>query len=378
MSQTFVRNEVFSLRRAGVAVDVSSMGRGDRESIPLEWSGPYHAMPEVSWSEALRDALWWARRPRAVLRLLAAIRLCTAAEPALLLRGVPTTARRLAGLDTRVVHTHFGWRAIVPALYVAALLGVPATITTHAADIFMPSRRLAQRLAGMARVVTVCRSNVPHLTALGVPDSKVSVIPCGVDTDVAVEPVADHRRVVSVGRLVEKKGFDVLLGAFSQVADRHDGAVLEIVGDGPEREALEAQTVRLGLGERVVFAGSLPNDEVLGRVVRAGGFVLACRRLPNGDSDAMPVSLREAMVRGRPVISTEVAGIPESVDEHVGWLVPSEDPDALASALHELLSDPAEAARRGLAGRDRVVRTASLETSAQAMLRVWDDLEAGR
>ena len=269
------------------------------------------------------------------------------------------------------MHTHFGWRATAPALYVSAMLRVPATATLHAADLYMPSRQLGRRLVQMQTVVTVCEFNVPLIEQLGVRREGVAIVPCGVETDVPCCPVTEPDLVVSVGRLVDKKGFDVLVRAFRTVADRRPSARLQIVGDGPLRDDLAALVSELGLGAHVDLAGGMPHAEVLARIEAGAVFALSCRQLPNGDSDAMPVAIREAMVRARPVVATAVAGIPESVDEQVGWLVPSGDEDAVAAAVLEALTHPGEAAARGARGRERAQRDWSLDGCASQLRKVW-------
>ncbi len=156
--------------------------------------------------------------------------------------------------------------------------------------------------------------------------------------------------MLGVGRLVPKKGFDLLVEAVAAVP----GARLRLVGEGPERERLEAQVRRLGLGSRVELLGARPHAEVLDLVARARVLALPARVAADGDRDSMPVVVKEAMARSVPVVVTSVAGLPEAVDGTCGWVVPPEDPAALAAALREALDDPAEAARRGAAGRVRV------------------------
>ncbi|MDT0166882.1 glycosyltransferase family 4 protein [Actinotalea sp. AC32] len=376
VSQTFVRDEIAALRAAGRRVEVVSVDRTGEDRIPASWSGPYTTLDDVSWPRAVVDALWWVARPRAVARLVRTLRLTGGARARRVLKGVPSAARRLAGLDVDVCHAHFGWTGMVVASYVGALLGRPVTVTLHAADIYLAGPELARRLGAVDHVVTVCEYNVRRLAAMGVDPARVTVVPCGVDVTVPVPPVPDPARVVSVGRLVPKKGMDVLLEAFREVVDAVPAARLEIVGEGPEEQRLRALTDELGIGDHVTFAGALGHDETLARVDDAAVFALACRVLANGDSDAVPVAIREALVRERGVVTTDVAGIPENVDDETGWVVPSEDPAAVAKALVEALGDPALRARKGAAARRRQVEHYSLEASAERLGRLWARLVA--
>ncbi len=378
LSQTFVRDEIAALRAAGRTVDVTSIERADQDRIPLSWSGPVRTIDDITVSGALRDGLWWLRRPAAVLRLARALRGTGFARARRAVRGAPTVARRLAGQDVAVCHAHFGWSGMVAAIYVGALLGRPVTATLHAADIYLAGPELVRWVGLLDHVVTVCEHNVRRLTAMGVDPARVRVVPCGVDTTVPVPAASDPDLVVSVGRLVPKKGMDVLLQAFRTVVDKVPAARLEIVGEGPEEETLRRLTAELGLEEHVTFAGALDHAGTLERIGAGAVFALACRVLPNGDSDAVPVAIREALVRARPVVTTAVAGIPENVDDETGWVVPSEDPESLAAALVQALDDAPLRLRKGEAARRRQVEHFSLEASAGRLEDLWADLAAGR
>jgi colanic acid/amylovoran biosynthesis glycosyltransferase len=156
----------------------------------------------------------------------------------------------------------------------------------------------------------------------------------------------------------------VVRGAFPDVR-------LRIIGEGPERETLERLIEALGVQQNVVLAGAMEHDDALAEIASAQVFCLAAQRASDGDSDALPVVLREAMARGVPVISTRVAGIPETIDHHVGWLVDPRSPEELAAALETALADPDERSRRGLAGQERVRARWTVDTQVAGMLAVF-------
>lgn len=190
----------------------------------------------------------------------------------------------------------------------------------------------------------------------------------------ATEPVAAGKSsraasdgpptLLFVGRLRLRKGLEVALEAL-RVLDAGEGAPsLLIVGDGEHRQRLEARTRALGLEGRVTFAGRQPREQVEALMDRAR--VLVVPSLYEG----MPLVIVEAMQRGLPVVASAVSGIPEVViDGETGWLVPSEDPSALAAALGEACRDAAEAERRGERGRDRLVSQYSPERVAETWER---------
>ena len=180
----------------------------------------------------------------------------------------------------------------------------------------------------------------------------VGVIP-NVTGGLAVEPgegIEEERSyLLFVGRLRIRKGVEVLLEALKELRSRHPGVRLRIAGDGEHRRRLERRAAELELGEAVVFLGTCDAGRVRGLLAGAAALVVP------SIYEGMPLVVLEAMAAGVPVVASAVSGIPEVVvDGETGWLVPPEDPKALAAALAEVLSGPAEARRRGEAGRRRV------------------------
>ncbi|HEX8004640.1 MAG TPA: glycosyltransferase family 4 protein [Mycobacteriales bacterium] len=345
-SQTFVDLEMAELRRRGVGVTVVSNERGEDVRGDTVYVS---AAPNALGAHAA----WLARHPVRYARFLG---LVWALRSEMGRRSEQVRWWRLPGvarsLDADVVHTHFGWSGAATAALLGALLGVPWSVTLHANDIFGKPRNLRAKVRRADLVVTVCEYN---RRLLGAP---AEVITCGVEVPprVAREPDVD---VVTVARLVPKKGVDTLVAAMAALPD----ATCEVVGDGPLLDALKESAP-----PNVTFRGSLPHGEALERIAAARVFALPCRIAPDGDRDAMPTVLIEAMMRGVPVVSTNVVGIPEMVDAEVGRLVEPDDPDALAAALREVLADPALARRLGEAGARRARERYSLEGQAGRLL----------
>ena len=375
LSQTFVTNEIYRLRQLGSEVDVISVEQSDENLVNADWAGAFRSLSRPALRDALRDHLWFALRHWQRYRdfLGAVARLHD--HWSLALRRLPTEARGLLGpTGPEWCHTHFAWSTASVAVYLARLLGVPVSITLHAKDIYVADRRhLRTQLAHFDRIVTVCNYNVGFLAGLGVIPERagdVVVVPCGVA--VPDEPSTDTTvEVISVGRLVEKKGFDTLIRALALVRDRRPDIRAVIVGEGPERESLAALIAALGLQRNVTLAGPLMHEQTLELISASKLFCLAAQRAPDGDCDALPVVLREAMARAIPVVSTRVAGIPETIDAEVGWLVEPRSRRALAQAITSALSDEAERIKRGRAARARVLQRWTIEAQAAGMLRVF-------
>jgi glycosyltransferase involved in cell wall biosynthesis len=264
--------------------------------------------------------------------------------------------------DARWLHAHFAHGTTTVSWLVAQLLDLPFSFTGHAKDIYReslnPAGLLARKMRAAEFVVTCTGANVEHLRRIA-PEADVRLAYHGLNADFAellssapprVEPA--RVRVLSVGTLVRKKGFDVLIEATALLHQR--GIDLEVVvagEDGDERDRIR-QLVR----EREVEAvfqlhGPLSQEELLAQCRRATMFVLACRIDADGDRDGIPNVLVEAMAAGLPVVSTRVSGLPELVQDGVnGLLVLSEDPHALAEAMLRLTKDPALRERLAAAG----------------------------
>lgn len=383
LSQTFVRNEIAGLRALGHDVRVISLRHSDTEHVDPQWAGPYAAWPWVTTAQGVRSLAWWlSHHPLRTLRMLGAARsLGLSGRRRLAMLEVPVVARDLAAAGhVAAVHTHFAWpTSLESTVLLARLLGARSSVTSHARDIYLPPPTVVPVLRMVDAMVTVCRYNVAEMARTGLWSPRrpaPTIVPCGVD----VAPIADSTgvapdrrglRVVSVGRLIEKKGFADLVTAMVEVAHQIPGATLEIVGEGPDRPMLERQIADLRLGAVVVLRGAAPHTEVLDFIANADVFALACRVDSEGDSDAMPVVLREAMARAIPVVTTDVAGIGESVDEHVGWLLRPGDPQGLAGALVEAGTHRSEAAARGQEGRHRVVASSTTAHTAAGMARFF-------
>ncbi len=369
LSETFVSNEIAGLRRRGFQVRVIALGRGDTEVA----DGPadLQLLEGRRWSVRRLLAVFRARpdyRSR-LLRLLVGQRLTYAVS---FVKALPDLVDYLATLGPiERVHTHFAWAASSVGMYVSALTGRPLSITVHARDLYISPKYLQAKIDACDPLVTVCDYNRQWLADRNFRVDRLAVVPCGVQ----VEPVAPQERtganLVGVGRLVEKKGFDLAVRALPAVRTRVPDVHLDLVGDGPERQRLESLARECGVADLVTFHGARPHAEALAMIDAATAFVLPCRIDSEGDSDALPVVLREAMARGAAVVSTTVAGIPETITPDTGWLVAPDDEMALADAISAVLTDPAERRRRVLAAHQRVLARYTIEVGVSELLQAW-------
>jgi glycosyltransferase involved in cell wall biosynthesis len=190
----------------------------------------------------------------------------------------------------------------------------------------------------------------------------LEVVHHGVDLDrfaprppVAADDAAGRPLITTVGRLVEKKGFDDLLRALALLAGRGAGFTCRVYGDGPLRDELTRLRDDLGLGDRVELVGARSGDEVVAALGRTDVFALTPRVTDDGDRDGIPNVLVEAMACALPVVTTDVGGVPELVDDGAtGLVVPSGSPERVADALAALLASAELRRRLGAAARRRV------------------------
>jgi glycosyltransferase involved in cell wall biosynthesis len=235
---------------------------------------------------------------------------------------------------------------------------VPFSLWLHAGiDLYRTPVFMRQKLRYADNVITCCefnrnfiRSRFADLEATVA--EKIHVCHHGLDlTEFPFQP--DQRppnRIIAVGRLSVRKGFDYLLRAVQQLVARRRDVVVELVGDGPERMPLRALAAELGLADHVLFRGWLPFHETRSAMCRASLLV----HPSDGLGDGLPNVVREAMAVGTPVVASRVAGIPDAIGDGCGVLVPPRDAEALADAIGRLLDSPAERQRIALRARERV------------------------
>jgi len=299
-----------------------------------------------------------------------------------LLQALWIAADLEAAGDARWLHAHFAHGTTTVSWLVAQLLDLPFSFTGHAKDIYReslnPAGLLARKMRAAEFVVTCTGANVAHLRRIA-PEADVHLAYHGLNADFAellssapprAEPVEPAPvRVLSVGRLVRKKGFDVLVEASALL--RRRGVDLEVLvagEDGDEADQVRRLVRERGLEDVVRLCGPWSQEELLAQCRRATMFVLACRIDGDGDRDGIPNVLVEAMAAELPVVSTWVSGIPELVVDGVnGLLVPSEDPRALAEAMLRLIQFPDLRGRLAVAGQATVASTFDGDALAERM-----------
>jgi glycosyltransferase involved in cell wall biosynthesis len=280
-------------------------------------------------------------------------------------------ARRLQELSITHIHAHFAHAPATIGMYAAMAMNIPFSFTGHANDLFQ-RRALLKRKLQRAKFVSCISEEHRKLYNSIHPrsDTAYPIIRCGVDiASFNIEPRTPNpiSKILTVCRLVEKKGVDTLIRAFAQL---DTDAELLIAGDGPQRAELEQIASTSGKAGQVHFLGAVSNERVRALLQSSDIFALPCRVDRNGDKDGIPVVLMEAMACGLPVISGDLPAIRELViHDQTGLLVDGSQLEPTADALRRLLNDPDVATRLGVGGRDRVTHEFALTENVSRLER---------
>jgi colanic acid/amylovoran biosynthesis glycosyltransferase len=242
------------------------------------------------------------------------------------------------------IHVHFAHIPTDIAMYTSGLSGVPFSFTSHANDLFERGWLLKEKVERSKFAVTISDFNRRFLVRNGALEDKIHIIRCGVDSHAFNtrdnKPVNKVIRLGVLGRLVEKKGFEILIRACDLLKKDHHIFYLEIVGEGPLEEGLKRLVQSLGLSSEISFKGPLHHEKIPEWFLQQDIFCLPCKKDMRGDMDGIPVVLMEAMLIGVPVISSRISGIPELIEDGIsGLLIDQDDHHGLAVAIKRIISD---------------------------------------
>ena len=382
VTETFILREVIELERQGRPVRLVPIlhERPDvvhREALP--WMGRVLHAPLLSAEVAAASLRVLRRRPGRVLRLLGRLAAASAGSPGILARTLAIfpkalwIAERLEAEGAGHLHAHFATHPATLALIVSSLTGIPWSVTVHAHDIFVSRVLLREKLAAARFVRAISRFNRDYLERL-YPElqGRVRVIHVGIDPAVyrlLPPPPAHLARILCVASLRAYKGHAVLLEACRLLKEQGVAFRCVLVGEGPLRPDLERRIAELGLRDLVELAGALPQNEVARRLGESSVFVLPSVVAPDGQMEGIPVALMEAMAAGRPVVASDLSGIPELVQHGVsGFLTRPGDAEGIAAALKRLIDEPGLGRELGERGREKVEREFRLDVNVAGLL----------
>ncbi|TDI63165.1 MAG: colanic acid biosynthesis glycosyltransferase WcaL [Alphaproteobacteria bacterium] len=375
LSETFIAQEILALERLGLDLSIVSLRHPtDPQTHPVHGEiraaigylpeylkdAPRRVLNGLKAARALPKfrqarAVWW----RDLIRDPTANRVRRFGQACVLAAELPS--------DIEHIHAHFLHTPASVARYAAKMRGLPWSVSAHAVDIWTsPDWEKREKLEDAAFCTTCTAIGRDHLAALVPHKDNVVLVYHGLDLTRFPPSGRDFARdrdgsrperavnILSVGRAVEKKGFDVLLAALGGLKAGLHWRLIHI-GGGAGLETLRAQARNLGIADRVQFRGPQAFDEVRAAYGAADLFVLPCRIAGNGDRDGLPNVLMEAQSQSLAVISTTVSAVPELVVHGTtGLLVPPDDASMLTQALESLITDPALRIRYGAAGAQRV------------------------
>ncbi len=271
---------------------------------------------------------------------------------------------RQTGKKIDHLHAHFAHDPALIAYLVHLITGTPFSFTAHARDLYqVPEQVMTDRIHQASAVITCCGANLEYLKQIAPSQqSKFSLIYHGVNLkdfqsipNADTSPVPENPIILSVGRLVEKKGFQDLLQALLIVKKTGEHFHCAIYGDGPLSQQLESWIVEHGMISDVILMGDRTQQELISIFQNATLFVLTPIQTDDGDRDGIPNVLLEAMAVGLPVITTAVAGIPELVENHKnGLLYQQHDIEGISGGIIELLRNSEKRRQLGSAASKKV------------------------
>jgi glycosyltransferase involved in cell wall biosynthesis len=314
-----------------------------------------------------------------------------------LLRRSPTerfasaVADGIAAARPAIIHAHFGWAGLY-ALPIAQRTGLPLVCTFHASDVTIFPQRMAHGedasptyaplFARLDHAFVVSRYIADALRDIGW-RGETEIIPAGVRLDRfpprEAAPPLDPPRLVYVGRLVPRKGLDVLLHAVAHMRSRGSDVVLDVIGEGPEFGAYRKLASTLDVATVTRFLGAQGSSEIRTALAAAHALVMPSRTMPSGEVEGSPVVLKEALAVGVPVVATTSGGIPEVVPpRYRRELVPEDDPIAIAERVEKLLAAPTSFAERARVGRDWVETQFDWQVLGRRTAEIYSRLASAR
>ena len=392
LSETFIAQEILALEKRGLEIQIISLRHPtDKYVHPVhnEISAPVNYLPEYLHDEPVRvaRACWIARRlpgyQKAVklwrgdlARDFSRNRIRRFGQACVLAVELPKEIRQL--------HAHFLHTPASVARYASIMLELPWSCSAHAKDIYTsPEWELREKLADCQWLVTCTAANAEYLSGLAPSENIVSLVYHGLDFDRFTPPDerSDHPdgssplnlvTILSIGRAVEKKGYDGLLRALAQLPDNLHWRFVHI-GGGELISKLITLSRRLGIDSKLDWRGAQPLDQVLLAYREAHIFVLNSRIASDGDRDGLPNVLMEAQSQQLACVATSISAIPELIiDGSTGILVPPDSPETLSRAISKVIEDPTLRQSLGKAGEQRVRNSFALDGGINDLSKRFD------
>ena len=374
LSETFILNEISELIRRGHDVYIFSLFNSKEDIVQPEveeysllertyYPPSYH---KLCIELARFDRLLFYRNRRKINKFY-----CIAVA-----RHFSKIAKKL---DLDVLHAHFANESTFTAMLMSKLTGLSFTFTAHAFDIFIDPdvKALEERMENASAVIAISEYNKKYLQSI-YNNKKIFVVRACPNLEKLNKIRRDPEQfeILTVGRLVEKKGIKYGILAMREVVKEFPEVQYTIVGSGPQSVELKKLTESLGLENNVRFLGAVDERTLMAEFSKAAVFILPCVKAKNGDMDGIPVSLMEAMYLQIPVVSTNISGIPELIEnEKEGFLVEPKNVEQLANAIKILLQDEDMRRKMGKRGRRKIEEKFNIQKEVQKLERVWKEIK---
>ena len=386
VTETFILNEIVRLPRWGLQVEVYPLIRQSESIVHDEAeavASKAHFTTWWSWRFWWNQVYWLRRSSRTYFATWWAVFRGNWRSAGFLVRALvimpkaAAMARHMVENGIEHVHAHWATHPALAAYCIHRLAGIPYSMTIHAHDLYMSRTMLREKVHAAAFVVTISEYNRQLLGTLCGTEilSRVRVVRCGVDLE-RFQPDSTMTEssipiVACVAGLEPYKGHTHLIEACFILRQRKIAFECLLIGQGSRRKSLEKQIASSQLEANVRLMGPRTHREVREILGKASVFVLASVVEKNGRTEGIPTALMEAMAMEIPVVATQVSGIPELVEhEHTGLLVPPENAERLADAIHRILSDPPLAEAMVQAGASRVRERYNLETNVEELAQL--------
>lgn len=371
LSETFVGTEMRAMERRGHRIVPIAFERhsGPAQSADDGLARRTHYLNNIHDVDVLDIAKYL--KPQALAGLAFAI-----GQRSLPLRSLLWQSAKLATVAKRNnchhLHAHFALSTAATAIVAARLTGLSVSFVGHGFDVYTSPKDLDRKLKHADFTVAVCEDMASMFRQLA-PKARIELVHCGIETARFSAPEKDRMQqpaLLFIGRLVEKKGCDLLLHALAGIP-RSERPALDIVGEGPLQQTLQDLCVTLDLTDKVRFLGSKSAEWIASEGPSYLALVAPFREAANGDRDTGPIVAKEAMAMGIPVIASSFMGLREIVEDHVtGMLVPTNDGEALARAIREMVHlQPAQRTSMGVCARQRVAEKFDADVQAAYLSR---------
>lgn len=383
ISETFILFEILEQERLGNTVEVYPLLR-ERQPVAhpeaVKMTERAHFHPFISLPVLFANFYFLLRRPVKYLKTLFEVLGGTLGSTNFFLGAVtywPKSVRFAYEMQRQGIahiHAHFCNHPALAALIIHRLTGIPFSFTAHGSDLHKDKRMLDKKVAASAFAVTISNFNKGEMLKAcgdGLAE-KIHIIRCGIDSEVFLPAEKKNGtapfRIICVASYEEVKGHKYLVEACGRLRERGIDFVCDLIGDGPVRGQVAKQIADANLQDKVIIHGSRKRQEVADMVRAADVKVLASVPTAEGKREGIPVVIMEAMASGLPVISSQLSGIPELVENgRTGILVAPGDTEALAAALQKLYENPALRYRMGQAGREKVLREFNMKINVAAL-----------